>query len=346
MVRRTCLWGVALAVAVTPFFGWAAEFSASIKGRQVQWLSLSSVTEGQAPSYWDIPLNLPAARTVIPGGVTNTEAQRITVSFGSKAVQLPITIKGMSYRVSSVASEATIPGSSKTTRAGNEVFVTGNGIGDKAVTLNALESPITHYRPYLSTIDSAVWDLAFKNANAPKGRYQGTLPVTALYDYIRDGVRIRYTLVFSLTVKVDYTPQFLHEITVAGNDAMILEYHYPLKVSGRTSYEVTASGYFADGVWVGLVGPDSGEHFSLKSATTDKAIKYSVICRQGCVGDNRIIANGQPIINTTTKRARIEASEVERARATLEVSFDPISELEFKGDTYTGKFTLLFEARI
>ena len=56
--------------------------------------------------------------------------------------------------------------------------------------------------------------------------------------------------------------------------------------------------------------------------------------------------NGAPQIDMTTNRAVIGAVDTERAIAMLKVNFDPVSEMDFRGETYTGTFTLMFEARI
>ncbi|EEX66638.1 hypothetical protein [Vibrio metoecus] len=343
--RKIYHWGVVM--ALVPFFSWSAEFSSVTKGERFQWLSLSNVSGGQAPSYWDIPAKLPAANAVIPGGVTDTGVQNLSVSLGSKTVRLPITIKGMVYRVPGAAStEANASGTATTTGSKPEWFVAGQGVGSLIIHLDKLESPITHHRPLIDTIDEVAWGRAFKDANAPKGKYTGTLTVVAVYDYIRAGVRVRHTLPFPLTVSVDYRPQFLADVVVTGNDVMEKTFHPGLQVSGKTEYKVLATGYFLNGVTMGLVAPVGADYFSLKSAITNKEIRYSVKCSAGCSENSTIIDKGAPVTNMTTKKTLIDATDVDRVEARIEVGFDPVSEKEYAGDTYAGSFTLVFEARI
>ncbi|EDP60466.1 hypothetical protein [Vibrio sp. AND4] len=323
----------------------ASEFSAKATGQDLYWLSLDSVADGQAPSYWDIPVHLPVADKVIPGGVTKVGRQTIKVSHGGKQVNLPIDVQGIIYRLSSVGTVSDdVLGEATATVSGNEVTVIGTGAGEKRITLKSQVSPITHYRPYLSKINKSEWVTSFKNAGATKGRYVGVLPVSAQYDYVRNGTRIRYTLVFSLRVYIDYNPSFLNSISVSGDDNMKVEYDFPLLVKAETTYTVKATGYFTDGIWVGLYPPKGGV-FSLKSSTTNKKIKYNVTCTRGCDRDKRVIVDGKPMIDTSD-RLIIDATDKTEATAQFKVDFDNISESEFKGGTYTGSFILFFEARI
>ncbi len=324
----------------------ASQLEINIKGTRYQSVSVDKILDGQAPSFWDIPQSLPVAEFVIPGGPSNVGAQLVNVSLGGTSVKLPITVKGMIYKLSSnVGSADNASGAAVSQVFGDSVLVTGSNAGNKIIELDRLENPITHFRPYLSEINESEWIDAFKNAKAKKGRYQGSIPIIAFYDYIRDGIRIRYTLTFSLSVVVNYAPQFLFDVVVEGNNRMEVKYHYPLKVSGETTYEITAKGFFTNGVWIGLVDPE-GSYFSLKNASGDKEIKYSVICMTGCDGERIFIDEGKKNIGFMNNRSSMIGSNTERATATLKVSFNPVAEPEFRGETYFGKFILMFEARI
>ncbi|MBE8574170.1 hypothetical protein [Vibrio sp. OPT18] len=344
ITKQLRLWGSVFVFLWFPVCVLASQIEVKMQGQEFQRVSLDNITDGQAPSYWELPLRLPAAQSVIPGGVTNNGARTVDVSSNGVFVSLPITVKGMVYRLSSRA--ATFVESSGLANVGgdgNEVLVTGMGAGNKQIELEKLESPITHFRPYLESVDGIAWMNAFKGS--PKGIYQGVLPITAFYDYVRDGIRVRYTLSFSLSVVVDYTPTFLHSIDVSDDHIMAVKHHYPLKVSGETTYTVTATGYFTNGILVSLLAPESGDYFSLKSASGEKEIKYNVTCMSGCEGETQYIIDG--ISNITSDRpAVISAVNTDRAIAKIKVDFAPVSELEFSGETYTGKFVLMFEARV
>ncbi len=348
MSHRSSRWFVVVMLMMMPFCSDASEFSATVRGDRFQWESLNTISDGMVPSYWDLPLNLPVAHAVIPGGVANASSQTLFVSSNGKTVSLPITIKGMVYRVSSVASSINdASGNAVTTSAGNEVTVAGTGAGKLRVELSKLESPITHFRPLISNIDEDAWVQAFRSAGAGKGVYNGSLPIVATYDYLRDGVRIRNTLTFALSVSINYAPQFINTLEVDGLNSMKLEYHSGFLVSGKTSYDITATGYFNNGIQVGLIAPANG-YFSLAASgdKLGKEILYSVRCTLGCESNHDFILDGAPQINTSSNYAIISGGDPTQANARLEVRFDPVSLDEYKGDTYSGHFVLVFEARM
>lgn len=327
----------------------AAQMHANIKGETLTWLSANSNGAGVSPSLWEIPLALPTGNKVVFGGPTDTSEQRITFTqtSGAKQVVLPLTLKGLEYRVSSVGAISNVGGGTSTaTLKGSSVNVVGAGISSLLIELDSTQSPFTHYRPILSNIDSSVWAQAFRDARAPSGRYQGLLPYTAVYDYYRGGIRIRNTIVSQLVVFIDYRGQELSSIEVEGTGEMTATYHYPSLVSGEAYYTIKANGYFTDGVLVGLIPPSGKPYFSLKSgevSNTDE-IKYSVTCVSGCSENRQIIIDGEPITNNSTKRTKIDATNVEQATAKLRVSFDRQPLVE--NDTYNGSFVLMFEAKI
>lgn len=326
----------------------AAVMTADIKGSDLRWQSADSVGSDMAPSLWELPVNLPVADKIILGGVKNN-AERSLVLRGAgsaKTVTVPITVKGMAYRLSSNQSEGPVTGSTATTVV-TEVMaqVTGNGIGNKSVTLDRTSSPITHYRPILGAVNASAWVNAFKTAGVAAGRYYGTLPITASYDYVRDGIRIRYTLPFSLTVMVEYSSLRLTSVDISASDEMKATYYYPSEVSAETTYTIDATGYFPGGVLMGLVAPTGKDYFSLRSAKPENAneIRYNVTCISGCSKGQQLIVNGEPKIDANLNLALIDAATPERATAKLKVDFGRIKQTDLAGDTYQGSFTLMFK---
>ncbi|MGV3003257.1 hypothetical protein [Vibrio sp. E150_018] len=326
---------------------YSSEINIDIKGDRIDNSSLENKANGQVPLYWDIPINLPSAEYVIPGGIVNNDIVELSLTNKSTRVIVPISIQGMMYRLANyVDSSDESTGTAITSVYGKDILVTGKGNGSHVFRLNKLSNPITHYKVYFSKIDGKVWYDSFNKSHAKSGVYNGNINVTATYDYIINGVRVRQLLPININFTVDYTPQYINLVDVNGQDSMDIKYHFPLKVSGETTYMITATGFFPNGLWLGLLPPNN-EYFSLISNKGDKKeIKYDATCTSGCVGNNKIIVDGEPIINTTTKRIVIDSENQIRAMAKIKVSFEPVSEEYFKGSTYTGQFTLLFEARI
>ncbi|HIF9193218.1 TPA: hypothetical protein ACX6PF_002437 [Photobacterium damselae] len=325
----------------------AAEMTAQLTGDQWTWISANTVSGRVVPSLWDIPLNLPAADSIIPGGPLDISASSIQLTGTGGSVSVPLSLVGMEYRLSSAVGSGSVSGSASTQINGNNVTVLGSGVGNLSVTLSTLESPITHYRPIFNNIDTNAWAQAFRTAKLPKGRYQGHINITVPYDYYRSGTRIRNTLLLTNRIIVDYEPAVLNTISVEGDGLIEPIYHFPNTVSGKTEYVVNASGYFPNGVLMGLKPPLGGSPFyEMTGKNPSESIKYNVTCRSGCSGKNQIIVNGQGRINTTDNRMKIDAASPTTAQARLQVSFDNKPMSEVSNDTYRDSFVLVFEAAL
>ncbi|KJF81556.1 hypothetical protein [Photobacterium angustum] len=354
MKRLLLMWlAIGAMYAFSPLSANAAEIEGRIKGENLEWINASTISSNLAPSIWYTPINLPYADQFVPGGPNTITEQIITLqSGGGMQINLPIELAGMQYEVLSNNNVEDISGGSSTSDAqtGNKrVTVIGEGVANKRITLNQFEIPFTHYRPLIKNIDKRIWLNAFQEANAPTGRYMGTLNVRVPYDYYRNSTRIRNTLDFRIDVVLEYSPALLTSVDVFGADVIEPRYYgYPeTLVSGSTEYTITAKGIFPNGVLVGL-RPIS-EFYQLKpmkDSEVDIGIPYSVKCTSGC-DKNDFITDGFPDIDNINNRARITTnSGGTKAEARLNVSFKDKKLSELNNDTYVGRFVLIFEAGI
>lgn len=326
----------------------AAEMEAQLIGDKWSWISANSASGHVVPSLWDIPLNLPVAEQVIPGAPkTNISSIQLTGPGGS--VNVPISLAGMEYRLSRTGWSQSYPDNTAITQVnGNQVLVLGLGVGTTGIKFSPdAISPFTHYRPIMKDIDTNAWTKAFRDAKLTKGQYQGIVNMTVPYDYFRGGIRIRNTLLLTNHIVVDYEPAILNTISVEGDGLINPIYHFPNTVSGKTEYVVNASGYFPNGILMGLKPPLSGTSFyEMKGKNPSEAIKYDVSCVSGCSGKNQIIVNGQGRINTTDNRMKIDAASPTTAQARLQISFNNKPMSEVSNDTYRDSFVLVFEAAL
>ncbi len=329
----------------------SAEMALSIKGEHFIWQSAQRTEQNLLPAAWDVPLHLPAADKVIPGGPVTT-ATTLTLTGDGQTVAVPVIMVGMTYQLSSNVALEDVTGTGVTTVAGGSVSATvmGSGTGNKAVTLAALSSPFTHYRPIIKNIDEADWLAKFKLAGLNAGLYQGIINYIVPYNYERNGVLVRYTLQESLTIKVDYQPAQLTTVHVTG-DGYISPQYYGLPerlVGGTVDYTINATGVFPNGVNVGLkntLGLDSSYQMKSQSVTMPAtSINYSVKCSFGCEGDNSIITNGIADINSTNLHVKMRSADNKTAQSTITVSFSNKKLSELNNDIYSGSFTLIFEA--
>ncbi|WP_318519984.1 hypothetical protein [Photobacterium leiognathi] len=325
----------------------AVVLDSTISNERINWVSGQYDGDKVRPSNWDIPINIPVGSKFIPGGVLDSKVNNIKVTNKSgKTVTLPYQIVGVEYKLSSNNGIDSITGgSSNAIINGLDAIVSGSGISNTIIQINDDTSPFTHFRPQLAINDDS-WIKAFKDVGSKAGSYSGTIHYTTVYDYYRNGSRIRNHVKSALTLVINYNPLILNNITVTGSDELEATYHNSMLVSGETIYTVEATGYFIDGIWLGLAPLTDSKYYTLKSKsiTNDNEIKYSVTCVSGCDGNENIIVDGVANIDNTSKRTIIHAEDTKSAIAKLKVSFDRIPLVNT--DTYYGSFILIFEPRI
>ncbi|MUK51219.1 hypothetical protein [Aliivibrio fischeri] len=328
----------------------SSDIVGTIKEDRLTWQSAKITSDGFVPVIWNVPLNLPSADKVVPGGPTSAIERTVRLSNSSGSVNVPLTIIGMSYLLSSNAGETSTTGVG-TKLSGVSAIVKGAGTGNKVVTLSTLSSPFTHYRPIIKPVTMSVWLKAFKTADLDKGTYQGAMNYLVPYNYYRDGVLIRNTLQALLTIKIDYNPSQLHSVSVSGDGVIYPQYYgYPERlVGGATTYIINVTGVFPNEVNIGLKNTvNSDSRYQLLSQTTypQTGIDYSVRCTNGCDGPTQIITDGEPNINGTSNRLKMRSFNNVSAQATITVSFFNKKLDELNNDTYLGSFVLIFEAGV
>lgn len=329
----------------------ATEIEGRIKGERFDWLSAQRVSSNFTPSAWDLPLHLPPAERVVPGGVTTASSH---IEFkqinGDGKISLPFTLIGIQYRLSDYQSSKEYRGgdSSATTiaRGSDIVEVIGSGIGSMEYTLNRVSTPFTHHRP-LFRMHESTWMNSMKGQ--PSGTYRGVLNYTILYNYYRNGIIVRNTLQASLVVTLEYAPALLTSVRfISKNDVIAPQYHgYPDRmVGGRTEYQIEAKGVFPGGVLMGLrplTGRASQYQLDSLSTENESFITYSVNCDFGCNKPN-IITDGRADIDMAGKRLIISSGNGTTATATISVVLTNTKLEGLSNDTYRGSFVLMFSA--
>lgn len=324
----------------------SAEISGVVQGDKLTWQSAQNTVNGLTPAVWDLPLSLPSAEKVTLGGPISASERTLVLSGAGTTVSVPLTIEGISYRLTSNALMGGRTGSASTSMSGTSVVVMG--AGNATVTLSTLSTPFSHYRPMIKSIDARVWLAAFEAAGAGKGIYQGVINYSILYDYTRDNVLVRYIVPATLVVSLDYNPAQLNTVDVTGSGIIQPQYYgYPERlVRGSMQYTINATGLFPNGVMVGLKGLTPHYQLLSKSASPQIGIDYSVECTNGCDGATSIITDGAPDIDSLANRLTIRSANNTSAQAIITVSFSDKKLSELEGDVYTGTFVLLFEAGI
>ncbi|WP_051117002.1 hypothetical protein [Vibrio campbellii] len=324
----------------------AADMEGRLVGKKLQWYSAVTVGGRTNPALWDLPINLPTGNSVIPGSVSQNRYSLDLKGPDGRSVSMPLTVSGVQYRLASFSSHEKVEGGNAQTNINGDIAqTTGTGTGDVKIDLTSNEVPFTHYRPILEAIDGATLAKAFEQNNAKQGLYTGHVTLTVPYDYYRQGVRVRNTLVVPLYMSLNYQPARLDDITVTGDGIIAAQYHGYQRVSGETKYTLTATGDFPNGVLMGLqpsTNPDG--LFHLQSDVSDSGdIKYNLTCVSGCDVQS-LIVNGVPKIDNRDNKAKILPLSRSQAKAQLKVDFTDQPMDTLKSGTYRDAFVLMFEA--
>ncbi|OCH16783.1 hypothetical protein A6E05_02840 [Aliivibrio sp. 1S165] len=329
----------------------AASIEGRIKGERFEWMSAQNSTGiDLTSSVWDLPLHLPTAEHVVPGGAIaanrNIELKQMD---GSGNASLRLQMMGVRYRLANHNASNPYDGGdayATTTDIGGDVFVLGDGVGNKVYTLSKTSNPFTHYKPVFR-INNKNWMDGMKGQ--PSGTYRGVLNYAIPYNYYRNGIIIRNTMQASLVVTLEYAPAMLTSVRfVTKNDDINPRYHgFPERmVGGRTEYQIEATGVFPNGVLMGLkplTGRASQYQLDSLSTEDDSFITYSASCDVGCNGYQKIITDGRAEIDMVNKLT-IKSQHGTTAIALISVVLTNTELDTLINDTYRGSFVLMFSA--
>ena len=201
---------------------------------------------------------------------------------------------------------------------------------------------VSHFRPCHKDIDEKRWLEAFQSSQARAGKYVGALMLQIPYQISQFSQDERHLLTVPLSVSLNYQPSHLHRVDVKGNGVMNVSDASGL-ISASTDYQITASGYFHQGVKIGIMPIARDGIYRMQSLDPNNhdEILYNVTCTQGCEGQRRLIQDGIPQLNDLNQQSLIKANQSQRANATI-LHFNQQNLV--KNDTYQGKFALVFSA--
>ncbi len=325
----------------------ASEMSGQLQsGRPINWNGVEHNAGEWSPAYWDIAMRLPPAQQLVPGGSESSSPRQVSlVNESGDSVNLSVAVAGIEYRLTHDGEVSGLGTGSSTTVQGNTAIVRGSGIGDTLIDFGEeVSTPFTHYRPILD-FSGVNWTEAFKDKGS--GEYKGSMSMTVMYDYYRDSIRVRHSLVVPLTLRVNYVANTVTHVHVTGTGEMQARYYgYPERlVSGETLYQVSIEGTIPNGVWIGLRNSSASDgRFYLTQFDGDigaTVIPYGVRC-EGCTENSELInTSGEAQINMMNMRAKAEAAALNIRGSFVDAKLDDLANA-----TYGGSFTLVFEAAL
>lgn len=328
----------------------ALEVSAKISGGAVRWISAQSDHGDLVTSVWETPSQLVPASDFIPGAaiVGTLQVNFVGGKAGSR-VPLMLSLRGMEYNspdITSNLSDASGGTANTNVSAGGVVVVLGTGLGDKRIKLDRELSPFTHARPIFSLGSSDEIVQAFSNAGATQGTYTAQVQLPLMYDYVRNGVRIRHNWNMPLTINIEYTPSVLTDVILRSpTQGEMTPRYYTVggvrKIQGEAVYSGTAVGMFVNGVRIRLATGDRYQMREVTATAMPASFPYSVTC-DGCER-SQLVFNGVAEPGMTTVGTRMAGANVHSIPFSIRVNFIDILLSSLQTGTYRDQFTLLFE---
>lgn len=326
----------------------AMTVQAEIIGGQFRWVSAqSSLGGGVTSSIWATPAGLVPADTFIPGASLLGSIDTSMVGASGSHVPLTLSLIGMEYSAPEALDlEGDTGGGAITNLKNNLIQVVGTGIGDGKITLNKEISPFTHARPIFSLGSSTDIIAAFENAKAKPGIYFTQINIPVVYDYIRQGVRVRHNWSLPLRLEIEYAPSVLTDVVVTSPTLGVMTPRYYAQggvrlVRGEAVFNGVATGVFTNGLRMKLKVGDGYQMEEVAPELGSTVIPYSVTCN-GC-DTSELVINGAAVSGMTSSGTRITDTNTNVITFSINISFADIALSNLHTGAYRDQFSLLFE---
>lgn len=355
---RAGRWWQSMLLALSTLVVWnpalAIPVGAEIKGDSFRWKSAeSSFDGGVVPSVWATPAGLVPAKSYIPGASNLATLPINLVGPKGSSVQLMLQLKGMEYTSPGARDAESIPGggggNAMVTVSGALVQVQGQGLGNRNVPLDREMTPFTHARPVISLGDTASILQAFRDANAAPGDYISQVSIPLSYDYERNGVRIRYNWSLPLSLRINYAPAVLTDLSLNSPTAGAMAPAYYSRggvqyAQGEAVYRGVANGIFPNGLRLFL---KTGDRYEMTgpSGPDNTTIPFSVECAQ-CEQQLLVDKGVMALPDLDTTGTTIPGVNVSTINFDIRIGFTDVTLSTLETGSYQGRFSLLFEPNV
>ncbi|AYO15017.1 hypothetical protein D0812_11565 [Vibrio owensii] len=298
-------------------------------------------------SDWTVASGLTPTDRFLPGAYLTNKPDEMTLTGPTGAnVNAPIGLKGVQYNVSSnnyVRNDTQLvtPSCATSQLSGNTVTLADDSTQSCSASFSLdYSNEVTPFYFYRPTFDLDTTALLVALQGQEKGVYTATIPADIRYYYQSSGGALTYRVLSDVfTVNIDYVPNSLESIDVAGDG--VLEPIYDTAnhtVSSETTFNITATGTFTTGLSMTLLSHD----FKLTSNTGETKIPFSIQCSPSNCEDLVWVENGvnklkndetSYLVDTPTNIINFE----------LNVSYNDIPFSDVESGTYSGSFTVMFE---
>ncbi|MGR5448050.1 hypothetical protein ACPV47_24425 [Vibrio jasicida] len=267
----------------------------------VQWDNVVYGKGKMVPSKWGVPPALQSVVSWSAASIPSAPPSTMTLTGGSGETSspIPVSITGMQYNSSGIdfTQSASGLGGGCLTDEVTLPIVSVDGIGCVSSTkLSTLtpSSPFIFFRPMF---DINEMDVVSALSGLSEGIYSASIPISVRYYYeniygVTTFRNINEVMIFTF----DYQPVQLDDITVIGDGVMEPVYDVTQRrVSSDTTFNITATGYFNNGLVLTMPTQSYELENSLKP---EVVIPYNIQCNQCSV--TGLVSEGSLLEPVTT----------------------------------------------
>ncbi|MEZ9796915.1 hypothetical protein AB4279_07790 [Vibrio cyclitrophicus] len=279
----------------------AFELNAKVNSGNVSWDNVILDKGKMVPVKWGIPPTLKTADSWVAATFSSAPPTSITLvgGFGSKSPPIPVSIFGVQYNTGGVKfteSSSGFGGGCSFDAAALPIVIVEGTSCVSSIRLNSTvnTTPFVYFRPVFK-IDER--DIVSALKGLPEGKYSASVPINIRFYYENHGIMTYRNIPEMVKFSFDYQPIQLDNITVIGDGIMDPVYNTITKrITSRTSFDITANGYFNDGIV--LTMPTQKYELVNSVPGSGFTIPYNINCSQ-CAKSN-LVDNGKLLNSTTT----------------------------------------------
>ncbi|OTW00268.1 hypothetical protein [Vibrio parahaemolyticus] len=327
-----------IALLLSTQTAWGMTLKAEIHGRNIEWDQVQQLESHLfTPSFWHVVNGLRPTSEWVPGGLVSASPTEVVLTSGGTRVNVPIEIAGYEYNTGSAnptlgQSQSGLLCSGHYTGGIVQVKGAAQCLFTNSLTTSTAYNLYSFIRPLVKLDTNQLLKALEGN---PAGRYVGSVAVGSFYDFYQSGIRSRYHDNYQIRFEFDYEPSFVFEVDVVGDSELTPEYGLGNGlVSGETTFDVRASGWFTDGVTMSLSRSRVDYQMTGPGQTI---LPYSIECLE-C--DKPILVKDGSVQNGSSTAPGSQTNEIPFR---LRVSFDDVELSTLENGRYSDTFYLLFE---
>ncbi|WP_217520379.1 hypothetical protein [Vibrio metschnikovii] len=331
---------IILSYIILPFFSHAAAMRGSIIGNKVDWIGAIKISGSNlyAPTGWDIINNLEATDHWIPATHTGVTSMQLNLYGPNRVVTTAIKVVGLEYNMGSLKPNQS--GSSGNCSVLSMTDSTVALLGESCrsnldFTYSSRANPFYFTRPIIEINEV---DLLSDFNGVEMGKYNGSISLVGRYEYYTASGTLTYRNVpYTFEIELDYQPSYLTSVTILGDGVINPVYNIQEHtVSGSTSFNIDANGYFNNGIKLSFFNRD----YILDGPTK---IPYSIKCRGACSANN--IVNDGLLVNESIIISEGEIN-IKNINFLLDIGYERIYKDQVETGNYNDVITIIFEENL